>query len=469
MKRIKILSYAVLVMCVAGLVTDCSGTIEKKEITSLISLQHLDYLNEHVVIDGIPMIITHIYSEYPDYQWVDAHGEGIACVDDVARSVLVYLMHYELFGDRGSLDKARKALNFVMYMEQEDGEFYNFISNDHTINTKGHTSRKSFSFWGVRGLRALCYGYKVFSTIDVTYADSLRRHIDRTFTPLKGFLKHYGNYSFAEGVKIPGWLVAEGGDATSEVVLALLDYWSIHPDPRVEEMIRMFAQALAEYQLGGPDRFPYGAHLSWKNYWHAWGNGQIQALARAGRVFEKREWIASAQMEADNFCIHCISRNFLSGFELVDGEKPHIEQFPQIAYGVRPMVSGLIELYVTTGDEKYAKLGGLAASWLGGNNIAGRAMYHPEKGRCYDGINSPVDINLNAGAESTIEALITLLTIAGNHTASQYYFYESAETKGNVRIYRNAEGERVAVGKDRLGKKINLFEGTSLKEVFESE
>ena len=35
-------------------------------------------------------------------------------------------------------------------------------------------------------------------------------------------------------------------------------------------------------------------------------------------------------------------------------------------------------------------------------------MYDPATGRCYDGINSPVDINRNSGAESTIEALLAL-------------------------------------------------------------
>ncbi|MFP3339295.1 hypothetical protein R0J91_15065, partial [Micrococcus sp. SIMBA_131] len=48
---------------------------EKKET---INLSHLDSLNEAITIDGTDMLITHIYSEYPDYEWVDASGEGIA-------------------------------------------------------------------------------------------------------------------------------------------------------------------------------------------------------------------------------------------------------------------------------------------------------------------------------------------------------------------------------------------------------
>ena len=50
-----------------------------------VNLAHLNFLVEDVEIAGQPMAITHIYSEYPGYKWVDASGEGIAAVDDAAR------------------------------------------------------------------------------------------------------------------------------------------------------------------------------------------------------------------------------------------------------------------------------------------------------------------------------------------------------------------------------------------------
>jgi hypothetical protein len=438
-----------------------SGT---SKVVPLINLHHLDYLGEEVEIDGIPMLITHVYSEYPDYQWVQASGEGIACVDDVARSVLVYLKHYQLTGDQKRLDKAKKALNFVMYMLQEDGESYNFIYDDHTINTSGRTSQKAFSFWAVRGLRALCYGHRLFCTVDQDYADTLRKHIELTFTPLNRFLKRYGEYYSVAGIRIPAWLVSEGGDATSEVVLALLDYWTVNPTPRVEEMIRKFARALAEYQEGGLARFPYGAHLSWRNYWHAWGNAQTQALARAGRVFDEPRWTASAKAEADNFYVYLICEDFLSSCELSAHQEPTTERFPQISYGIRPMVSGLMELCETTGVDKYAKLAGLTASWLRGNNPVGQAMYSSETGRGYDGINSPTEINRNSGAESTIEALLTLFAIANHPLAEKYFYYRSVEQpKRRFRTYEGPEGERIAVGKDRPDSNFGIFEGDALE------
>ena len=89
-----------------------------------------------------------------------------------------------------------------------------------------------------------------------------------------------------------------------------------------------------------------------------------------------------------------------------------MKRFPQIAYDIRSVVNGLICLYDITRKKEYGEWAGLAAAWFLGRNPAKRVMYHSETGRCYDGINSSDEINLNSGAESTIEALMTLLEVA---------------------------------------------------------
>ena len=78
------------------------------------------------------------------------------------------------------------------------------------------------------------------------------------------------------------------------------------------------------------------------------------------------------------------------------------------------LVQTYAALYRATGDEKYARYGGLAASWYFGNNMAGAQMYFPDSGHVYDGINGPVSwrVNRNSGAESTIEGLMSLIAIA---------------------------------------------------------
>src|SRR6478672_9634817 len=116
---------------------------------NLINLDHLRFLTEPVTVDGRDMALVHIYSEYPGYKWVDAAGEGISAVDDVARAAVVYLWEYERLKAKNApeaddtLHMARLCLEFVRYMQTSDGAFYNFVlDRQGTINKTGNTSYK---------------------------------------------------------------------------------------------------------------------------------------------------------------------------------------------------------------------------------------------------------------------------------------------------------------------------------------
>src|SRR5215216_2006753 len=185
-----------------------TGSLDRGDV----NLTHLNFLVEDVDILGQPMAITHIYSEYPRYEWVDASGEGIAAVDDAARAALVYLDDYEYTRDSASLDKARRLLNFVLYMQTEDGQFYNFIlDRAGTINQTGNTSFKSSGWWAARAARALGAGYQVFHSVDPDYASQL----DQAFQRIRDvwaseIAANYGKYDQLHGVQVPAWLIAGG-------------------------------------------------------------------------------------------------------------------------------------------------------------------------------------------------------------------------------------------------------------------
>ena len=138
----------------------------------LVNLDHLRFLTEPMMIDGREMALVHIYSEYPDYEWTDAAGEGISALDDVARAAIVYLWQYERRANPDDLESARRCLEFVRYMQTDDGQFYNFVLNrDDKINTTGNTSYKDLGWWAMRGLWALGEGVRVFDKVDSAYAD----------------------------------------------------------------------------------------------------------------------------------------------------------------------------------------------------------------------------------------------------------------------------------------------------------
>jgi hypothetical protein len=100
--------------------------------------------------------------------------------------------------------------------------------------------------------------------------------------------------------------------------------------------------------------------------------------------------------------------------------------YAQNAYGMNSLTQGYIALHQATGDETYGRLAGLAAAWFYGNNSAHFAMYDPATGRGYDGLSGPSElrVNRNAGAESTIEALMALQAVNADPVAARYLHYQ---------------------------------------------
>ena len=398
-----------------------------------VNLAHLNFLVEDVEIAGQPMAITHIYSEAPKYEWVDASGEGIAAVDDAARAAVVYLTDYERTHDSTSLDKARRLLNFTMYVQAEDGRFYNFITDRAgTINKTGNTSYKSSGWWAARSAWALGMGYRVLKEVDSDYASRLKESFTRIRDVWAAEVgQNYGKYSPTHGINVPGWFVDGGADVSSIAVLALLEYDAATggTDAATRDLTGKLCEALAAYQLGDHRNYPFGLHpdsAAAPTMWHAWGSIQVFALARAGKVLGHADWIDSARREADSFFTRLLAGEMVSEW----GVLPFA--YPQIAYGVNSITQGLLALHDATGDEKYGRMAGLAAGWFYGNNSARFDMYDPATGRGYDGLMGPSEfrVNRNSGAESTIEALMALQGVAADAAAARYLHYKAGDGAG---------------------------------------
>src|SRR5437763_1987634 len=84
----------------------------------------------------------------------DQGFEGVACIDDAARAVVLLLDLYRDTGDRRLGEWANGLVEFVLYMQREDGRFHNFLRDwDGTINTDGPTSYAGGTFWQARTAR----------------------------------------------------------------------------------------------------------------------------------------------------------------------------------------------------------------------------------------------------------------------------------------------------------------------------
>ncbi len=417
------------VFCLALAVIISACAQEQPLSLRLTNLSHLNFLYEEIKIAGQPMAIIHIYSEYPDYKWVDASNEGIACVDDAARAAVVYLRHFEVTGDTSSLRRARRLIDFCRHLQAEDGQFYNFIFADHAINRDGQTSFKSLGWWAARGVWAMGEGYRVFRDREPAYAALLQQHVQKTFVHLDTLLQNYPRMDTSNGFNAPRWLLYNSAaDATSELVLGLSAYYRATNDARVKSYLEKFGDAFLAMQLGDEQHFPFGAILSWQNLWHGWANGQTQALASIGKPLAREDFLNAARREAQFFFAYLQKENFPREIQFSRHEKEihatKIDRYPQIAYALRPMIVGSLHLAESTDDQRFAERAAELAQWFFGKNAAQTQMYDPKTGRGFDGILSEKEINRNAGAESTIEALYAILEIEANSAARQRLYQQ---------------------------------------------
>ncbi len=475
-----IIKFACTVVC--GLLFGLSGAVLSQDETApdLVNLDHLRFLTEQVTVDGQDMAIVHIYSEYPDYEWVDAAGEGISAVDDVARAAVVYLWQYERTGDPELLELARACLEFVRYVQAEDGEFYNFVyDREGAINERGNTSYKSLGWWAMRGMWALGEGVRVFDSVDSGYADTLAEAYLLTESQLGNILGNYGQSTNVHGFDIPAWIPGGEASVSSIGLLGLAAYHEARPNDTTAGIMTKIADGISAYRLGDHSNYPFGMHPVRANapgYWHTWGAHMTHALVVAGMALDRQDWIDSAAASADSFLLRQLAFERFRHIGVVP------DRLGQIAYGANMIVQTYMALYRATGEERYARYGGLAASWYFGNNMAGEQMYFPETGRVFDGINGPVSwrVNQNSGAESTIEGLMSLIAVADTPLAVD--LLHVAPVEGNsYRVLQAEDGQRIigtpvyypgdwtGEGYVSAGRYIGLGEGQRMRLLFDVE
>lgn len=381
-----------------------------------INLAHFDHLFAEATVGGERVGVLRIYSEAPDYRFAIEPNEGYACVDDVARGMV-------LLAAMPTLTPARQRqldlmARFVLQLQADNGYFHNFIWAGGRINREYRTSLAELNWWSLRALWGLEAALQKLPKTSDT-ARRAREASDRLVANLERDLPvERAGMTRIEGVSVPDWLpFGSGADAASTALLGLMAHYQRTRDAGTRELIARLGEGLVGMQAGDVAAFPHGAHLSWRNQWHAWGNTQAYALLRAGALLGRADFTRSALAEVDGFYPHLLRTGMLSSFALRrSGDRLDafdVQRFPQIAYGISPMVLAANEAYRVTGEVRYRHLARQLSAWFAGDNAAGRPMYDPVTGRAYDGIVGAQQVNMNSGAESTVEALLALTALQG--------------------------------------------------------
>jgi len=414
-----------------------------------VRLDHLNHLSLDAVVKGRPVRVVSLYAEAPDYRLTGSPArdgfEGIASLDDAARASVVYLREYEATGDVRDRDEAVRLLGFVTAMEQGDGEFVNFIDSAGRLNLNAPSSRKSMSYWAARSIWALGEAVRVLGPNDSTLLMSMRPVLDRA-------VERMGREIDA------GRLIGGSTTATAEALLGLLALQRGEPQTAETSLAMRTADLLAARSAGTGTAAPWGAYVDAPGApWHAWGARSTEALAIAAQNMGRMNHLAAAVKEANGLWGRFLLAGQIPAAVAPDGTPTW---YPQIAYGIGPIVEGYLALADLTGQRRYAVFAGLAASWLVGDNPARVTMYDEKSGRTFDGLDGPSSdkLNRNSGAESTIEALLALQRVNSNPDAAEYLHYRpvgelstSLTNVPNQREYEGPGGARLILRRGKSG------------------
>jgi len=374
------------------------------------NLSHALSLVDSIKIDKETISFIYIYSEYPDYKPTAAIGEGITCVDDVGRFMEVLETEILVYNNKRLIPIAKGMTNFLLYMSRNDGLWYNFLLQDGKINKNHQNSVAEFGWWAIRGLRGLAAAYCIFkdSPKDSVLMGKIINRIKSANSHIQESIQKYPSRNITYLGQRPAWLVKDAPDMNSELLIALT---KLHQtgDFDYSNAIQKISKGLIEYQYCVKSHDLDGMYFCWKNIWHNWGNNQAYALLEAFKITGDSTLFYSVKSWADSFIPFLIKNNIQREITVNSNQTYKKVDFPQIAYGVNSLYRGMKSFADITKSNIYKENAEAIFGWFIGQNIVRTPMYNIETGRCFDGIKEDLSVNLNSGAESTIECLLAIL------------------------------------------------------------
>jgi len=329
-------------------------------------------------------------------------------LDDNARALIAVAKHYQLTRDENDLRLIETYLDFIIFCQQEDGTFMNYVDYEGNYFEKNNDENLEDS--NGRALWALGE-FSSYSSIFSHY------HITRAEAALEKATPNITNY---------------GSPRAIAFAIKGLYYYNIkNNNIAIENLITFLADNLVAKYKGVSD-----AKWNWFEEYLTYANSVLPEamlyayLSSGNSVFGKIavlsfDFLLSVIYKDDQ--IKVVSNN---GWH-IKGQEPNVygEQPIDVAYTV--MALGLF--YDTFRKKSYIKKMTIAFDWFLGKNHLNHIIYNPCTGGCFDGLEEN-HVNLNQGAESTVSYLMARLTIEKYLNKDQILYIAPQRSKVKNRV-----------------------------------
>lgn len=368
---------------VVDAVIDEKVKIEKKEVVPFdISLLPEFSMKQIKRLTHEAGIIQHATFGIPNLK------EGY-CLCDNSRALLLALMAYRIKKDKASLKLIPTYLSFILYMQNDDGNFRNFLSfSREYLDEVGSEDSFGRTIWAV--------GYLLNYPPNNSYCQIGQLIFDRA-------KPHFDNLQSIRSI--------------ANTIIGITYYLrsNMTDDAMIEKLRELTYKLIDHYNINNHDNW------HWYEALLAYDNAILPLAMLHATSILREDKIKKVAFESMDFLVkHTMKNDYLSiiGNEewfMKDGEPSVYAQQPVDAMG---MVLMFGQAYNLTGDKSYLTKLFKSFRWFLGENDLRVSLYNHDTQGCCDGIES-YGVNQNQGAESTIAYLVSYLNVLKAH--EDYY------------------------------------------------
>lgn len=350
-----------------------------------ISLQHIKHLTtNNGMIQFSKIAIPDLESGYT--------------LDDNARALIAVAKHYNLTNDSDDLKLITIYLDFIIFCQQEDGSFLNYVDTDGKFFLKNKDENLEDSNGrAIWALGEFCSYQNLFSEDLIDAAKFALKKSLRNITTLRS------------------------PRAIAFAIKGLYFYNLEKENVIIKVIITKLADNLVSKFKGVSDK-----NWKWFENYLTYANSllpeaMLYASMSSGNVLYKN--IAKKSFD---FLLSITFRN--NQIKVISNQGWHHKNSNANDFGEQPIdvtytILALNTFYKEFDDSDYLQKMETAFNWFLGKNHLHQIVYNPATGGCYDGLEEH-HVNLNQGAESTVSYLMARLV-----------FEEIQNPKAEVQLY----------------------------------